>query len=122
MGARGWIGEPTLQRLSQLDAGPQPLRWLAGASDEQLLECYRTADLLLAPSRAEGFGLPIVEAQALGVPVLARDIPVFREVGGDQASYFTGDASLPDAISAALSSRTRGAAVEAGPDLGGRRR
>lgn len=45
-------------------------------------------DLLLAPSRQEGFGLALGEAMAAGLPVLAADISAFREVCGDAAIYF----------------------------------
>jgi glycosyltransferase involved in cell wall biosynthesis len=48
---------------------------------------YRRAALALQPSDLEGFGLPVVEALACGAPVLASDIPVLREVGGEAASY-----------------------------------
>ncbi len=40
------------------------------------------------PSRAEGFGLPLIEAEHSGKPVLARDIPVFREIGSATTQYF----------------------------------
>ena len=49
---------------------------------------YRAARLVLLPSEAEGFGLPLIEALACGAPVAASDLPVFREVAGDAASYF----------------------------------
>jgi glycosyltransferase involved in cell wall biosynthesis len=39
------------------------------------------------PSEAEGFGLPVAEALACGAPVLASDLPVLREVGGEAAEY-----------------------------------
>jgi glycosyltransferase involved in cell wall biosynthesis len=52
-----------------------------------LAAVYRRAALVLLPSDAEGFGLPAVEALACGTPVLASDLPVFREVGGNAASY-----------------------------------
>lgn len=48
---------------------------------------YRRAELALLPSEAEGFGLPVLEALACGTRVLASDLPVLREVGGDAASY-----------------------------------
>ena len=50
-------------------------------SDEFLLEIYKEASGLLVSSLAEGYSLPIVESQNFGMPVFARDIPVFREIG-----------------------------------------
>ena len=52
-----------------------------------LAAVYRRAALALMTSEREGFGLPVVEAMACGTPVVASDIPVLREVGGDAASY-----------------------------------
>ena len=52
-----------------------------------LAAAYRRADVLVLPSDAEGFGLPIIEALACGVPVIASDLPVLREVGGDAVRY-----------------------------------
>lgn len=86
------------------------LQWFRVVDDLQLRDHYLRADLLVATSRAEGFGLPIVEALAHGTPVLARDIPVFRELLGDQGTYFRHDAELADRILARLAS--------AGPAVG----
>ncbi len=52
-----------------------------------LAAVYRRGSVLLLPSDAEGFGLPIIEAMACGCPVFASDLPVLREVGGDAARY-----------------------------------
>ena len=52
-----------------------------------LASVYRRATVVLLPSDAEGFALPIVEAMACGRPVVASDLPVLREVGGDAAFY-----------------------------------
>ncbi len=52
-----------------------------------LAAVYRRAALVLQPSEAEGFGLPVAEALACGSPILASDIPVLREVAGDAAEY-----------------------------------
>jgi glycosyltransferase involved in cell wall biosynthesis len=58
------------------------------------------ASALVLPSRDEGFGLPLLEALAAGTPVVASDLPVLREVGGDLVSYApVGDA---EAFAAAL--------------------
>jgi glycosyltransferase involved in cell wall biosynthesis len=56
--------------------------------DRSTLAClYRHARLVLLPSAAEGFGLPLLEALACGAGVLASDLPVLREVGGPAACY-----------------------------------
>jgi glycosyltransferase involved in cell wall biosynthesis len=56
-------------------------------SRSTLASLYRHAELALLPSEAEGFGLPVVEALACGTRVLASDLAVLREVGGDAVSY-----------------------------------
>lgn len=54
---------------------------------EVLAAVYRRAALVLQPSAAEGFGLPVAEALACGTPVVASDLAVLKEVGGEVASY-----------------------------------
>ncbi|MBL0129371.1 MAG: glycosyltransferase family 4 protein [Flavobacteriales bacterium] len=61
-----------------------------------LAEIYAGADVFLFLTQYEGFGLPVVESQALGIPVLCSDLPVLREVGGDGAIYV--DRNDPQAI------------------------
>jgi hypothetical protein len=64
------------------------LFWLQEVSDEFLDQLYTQATALLAASEAEGFGLPLIEAAKHGLPIIARDIPIFREVARDFAYYF----------------------------------
>jgi pimeloyl-ACP methyl ester carboxylesterase/glycosyltransferase involved in cell wall biosynthesis len=66
------------------------IEFLDGASDEQYADALLSATALVSASRDEGFGLPVVEAQALGTPVLLNDIAIFREIGGPAAGYFDG--------------------------------
>lgn len=56
-------------------------------SNEDLSALYAGADLYLAPSRHEGFGIPVLEAMRCGCPVLASSIPAFQYAGGDAAAY-----------------------------------
>jgi glycosyltransferase involved in cell wall biosynthesis len=60
---------------------------MRGLTREAIAALYRASSLVLLPSEAEGFGLPVIEALACGATVLASDIPVLREVGGDAAVY-----------------------------------
>ncbi|CAB4890630.1 MAG: glycosyltransferase [Actinobacteria bacterium] len=64
------------------------LHWVGQASDILLEELYARSQCLLAASYGEGFGLPLIEAAHHGLPILARDIAVFREVAGAHATYF----------------------------------
>ncbi len=79
-----------LQKHSQYG---KSLFWLNDATDTELAFCYRNARALVYPSIIEGFGLPLVEALYYGCPVLASDIPVFHEIGGDHCTYFSLESS-----------------------------
>lgn len=57
-------------------------------SDNELVSIYRGAALLVTPSLMEGYGLVGIEALMVGTPVVASNIPVYREVYGDQVTYF----------------------------------
>lgn len=89
-GKRGWLVEALIQRIENHPELGRRLRWFEAADDSVLQQIYRQATLALLPSEGEGFGLPLVEAAHVGLPILARDLPVFREIGGAHASYFTG--------------------------------
>ncbi|OII27124.1 glycosyltransferase family 1 protein [Frigoribacterium sp. MCBA15_019] len=71
-----------------------------GASDDEYRETLLGATAVVTASRAEGFGIPLVEGMALGTPAVVSDIPIFREIGGDAALYF--DPSSPASIAAAV--------------------
>jgi glycosyltransferase involved in cell wall biosynthesis len=74
-------------------------------SDEVVSDLHRLADIMLLPSREEGFGIPILEAGLAGVPVFCSKIEPLKELGTDHVTYFTPDedpAHVADAISRSL--------------------
>jgi glycosyltransferase involved in cell wall biosynthesis len=71
-----------------------------GASDDEYREALLGATAVVTASRAEGFGIPLVEGMALGTPAVVSDIPIFREIGGTAALYF--DPSSPASVAAAV--------------------
>ncbi len=80
---------------------------LGPVADAALAGLYRRATLLCMPSLAEGFGLPVLEAMAAGLPVVASDLPAIREVAGEAAVLVPpGDV---DALSLALADTVRNA-------------
>lgn len=72
--------------ITQVDT--EQITYLGRVSDEILANLYSTSIALIFPSFYEGFGLPPIEAQMAGCPVLVSDIPVMHEVCGDSAIYF----------------------------------
>lgn len=80
IGRRGWACDDVLERL---DAGVYGDRVIETGplDDEAIASRLSNARALLFPSFAEGYGLPLVEALDAGVPVIASDLPVFREIG-----------------------------------------
>lgn len=86
VGGRGWSNEAITARLDALPPG-SPVQELTGLPDGAVASLLQGAQALLFPSHAEGFGLPALEAAALGTPVIAADLPVFRELLGDFAVY-----------------------------------
>jgi glycosyltransferase involved in cell wall biosynthesis len=92
VGKLGWKMDDLANRLLQHPEQGQRLFWLSDISDEMLDLVYRKSKALIAASEGEGFGLPLIEAAEYGLPIIARDIPVFREVAGKYAFYFS-DAS-----------------------------
>jgi glycosyltransferase involved in cell wall biosynthesis len=73
-------------RIERLGLGNDVLQ-LRGLTRHHIAALYRQAAVVLQPSEAEGFGLPVIEALACGAAVVASDIPVLREVGGEAALY-----------------------------------
>ncbi|MBK3741077.1 glycosyltransferase [Paraburkholderia aspalathi] len=92
VGNPGWMVDDLLARIKAHPELDKRLFWISGASDEYLTKIYENASALLAASFGEGFGLPLVEAAQRKLPIIARDIPVFREVAGSHARYFSGGA------------------------------
>jgi glycosyltransferase involved in cell wall biosynthesis len=90
IGKAGWAAPEFVERLRTHPEG-QRLMWVESASDAEVNAAYLGADALVFASIYEGFGLPIVEAARMGLPTIASDIPVLREVGGDGAAYFPVD-------------------------------
>jgi len=84
VGALGWETGETLAALDSL--GDRAIA-LGFVSDAELAELYRRCDLFCYPSLGEGFGLPVLEAMALGAPVLTSNLSSLPEVGGDAVEY-----------------------------------
>lgn len=96
----GSLPRPGLFRRDPFTAGPWALR-VESPSDEELAGLFRHADAFVFPTLYEGFGLPLLEGLASGVPVAASRIPPLVEIGGDGPEWF--DPRDPAAMAAAIS-------------------
>lgn len=85
VGRKGWNSGSLQKRLAKLDGTEGRFTWLSDAGDEALERAYLEADAFVSLSSEEGFGLPVIEAAAAGLPLVVSDIPVYREITGGQA-------------------------------------
>ena len=102
VGQRGWQAQPVFDLLDRDPLLRGHVTEVNRCTDAELAGWLASARALLFPSKAEGYGLPLVEALGAGLPVIASDIPVFREIGsgipllldpGDEAAW---EASILD--------------------------
>lgn len=88
VGRRGWLDADIIDQIRHNRHFGKRLFWFDFVSDNDLHRLYQAARFLIFASEAEGFGLPIIEALSLGLPVLAYDTPICREVAGQFGIYF----------------------------------
>lgn len=87
VGQRGWECEQVVDLLERCRPLQGHVVEISRCSDGELLGHLQSARALLFPSLVEGFGLPLIEALSLGTPVIASDLPVFREISPDIPTY-----------------------------------
>src|SRR6478609_3759810 len=118
-GQPGWGGVDLVSLAGAAGIAPERLRLLGRLHDEDLASAMQGATALVAPSRSEGFGLPVLEAFAAGVPVICSDAPALVELSGgaalvvpreDPAALAAALASVRDEDTVALGMRDRGLA------------
>lgn len=90
VGAAGFGVDRLIDRLAHHPENGRRLFWFANAPDRLLAALYAACRGVVTPSEGEGFGLPLVEALQRGCAVLARDLPVYREVSQGDVTWFTG--------------------------------
>lgn len=102
VGRRGWSDELVWRRCQALLAHGAPFELINDADDNALTHLLVRSSAAIVASEVEGFGLPVVEALNRNLPVIASDIPVFREIASGAVRFFpVGDAAaLADAVTA----------------------
>lgn len=87
LGQRGWECEQVLDLLERCQFLKNVVTEIPHCKDQELVNYIHHSQALLFPSFAEGYGLPLIEALSLNVPVIASDLPVFQEIAADVPEY-----------------------------------
>ena len=119
VGQQGWGGLDLDELAASAGLGPGRVRVLGRVPDADLAVLLDRATALVVPSRAEGFGLPLLEAMAAGTPVVTSDAAALVEVGGGAARV---SPLVPAALAAALAEVARDAGLRATMTAAGLRR
>jgi glycosyltransferase involved in cell wall biosynthesis len=88
VGKKGWMIDGFVKYLERHKEFNNRLFWVKDADDQCLQSIYMKSTCLIAASYNEGFGLPLIEAAQHGLPIIARDIPIFNEIAKEHATYF----------------------------------
>ena len=94
------VSEAQRSELESMSPAGSRLRFLNGVSDADYSSILGSAQALVTASRDEGFGIPLIESMARGVPVVCSDLEIFREVAGPAASYC--DPNQPESFASAI--------------------
>lgn len=97
VGKRGWLDDELFDFITSHKRFNKNLFYYDQVNDDKLAKLYHDSDCLIASSFAEGYGLPIIEAASYNLPVIARDLKVFKEVG--KSSIFYSKMTSPDLFS-----------------------
>jgi glycosyltransferase involved in cell wall biosynthesis len=89
VGQMGWEDASVAAQLGDAQAWQGTVQWRQQCTDEELKGLLHQAQALLFPSFVEGYGLPVLEAMQCGVPVIASDLAVLREVAGEVPEYLS---------------------------------
>jgi glycosyltransferase involved in cell wall biosynthesis len=87
IGQRGWDYDEVIGLLESTQALNGVVSEISRCTDAEMVNYLQHSRALLFPSFTEGYGMPVAEALTLGVPVIASDLPVFREFAGDVPDY-----------------------------------
>jgi len=90
-GYMGWNMEAFEKRMKEHPDYGKGVHHFEGLDDDSIAFLYRNARFLVFASYTEGFGLPIIESIMRGTPVLAADVPIYREIAGDYCVWFRQD-------------------------------
>jgi glycosyltransferase involved in cell wall biosynthesis len=80
VGKMGWLSRNERIRFNRILRRHSNITWFESPNDSHLEEIFEHSNVLLFPSKGEGFGLPVIEALLKGLKVIARDIPSIREI------------------------------------------
>lgn len=95
--------------VKRINNGGNNVIFEGNIEDEKLFQLYKNATLFIQPSYYEGFGIPLIEAMCFGIPIICSDIPVFREICGNQVTYFNPDdkQSIAQSISFSINNKVK---------------